>query len=83
MPGTTKLFVGNKVDLREPGNPSHVTRDKAAKVIEALGVKYYECSALTREGIEEVFLAALKEVLGKKNFKAKGSGKEDSCCSCF
>jgi len=43
------LFVGNKTDLRneDDEDEQHVKTEIARKVIEKMGCKYMECSALT------------------------------------
>lgn len=56
MPAAIKIFVGNKVDLREQATrnakdpkTAPITKETAKTVIEnELKCKYVECSALTR-----------------------------------
>jgi Ras-related C3 botulinum toxin substrate 1 len=66
-----KIFVGNKIDLRE--NYLHlikdikkapIMREVAKKIIEEdFNCKYMECSALTQEGLKNVFDEAMKMVI--------------------
>jgi len=70
-PAACKLFVGNKIDLRDPSNKDNVTYEKASKVfVENLHVPYIECSALTRQGIEDTFVAAIKLVLERRKLQS-------------
>ena len=56
VPAATKVFVGNKIDLRESATKAAkdpksapITRETAKAVIEGeLKCQYFECSALTR-----------------------------------
>jgi GTPase SAR1 family protein len=60
VPSAIKIFVGNKIDLREQAakhakdsKSAPIARDTARAVIEnELKCKYVECSALTREGLK-------------------------------
>lgn len=69
-----KIFVGNKIDQRQEyalqaknSKDAPISRENATKVIEEqLGCKYVECSALTQEGLKNVFDEAMKTVLSKK-----------------
>jgi GTPase SAR1 family protein len=69
-----KIFVGNKVDQRaeysqmnKSAKDAPIVRQDAIKVIEEqLHCKYVECSALTQEGLKNVFDEAMKTVLAKK-----------------
>lgn len=59
MPGAVKIFVGNKIDLREQVKQMSedvktmpIYKETAKAVFEQeLKCKYLECSALTREGL--------------------------------
>ncbi|KAJ8021848.1 Cdc42-like [Holothuria leucospilota] len=84
-PSTPFLLVGTKIDLRDDAtvverlhrnNQKPVTVEQAQKLAKQLkAVKYVECSALTREGLNNVFdeaiLAALDppKVTKKRNCK--------------
>lgn len=69
-----KIFVGNKIDQRQEyasqaksSKDAPISRQDATKVIEEqLNCKYVECSALTQEGLKNVFDEAMKTVLAKK-----------------
>jgi GTPase SAR1 family protein len=88
-----KVFVGNKIDLREgqdilAGNSNApVNKETARKVFEEeMKCKYFECSALTRTGISDLFESSVREAieirLKEKNDKSKvKSGvASDQCC---
>jgi len=49
-----------------------------------LKTNYFECSALTQEGLKEVFDEAIKMVLkGQKNNKGKADPKKKEECNIF
>jgi|UniRef100_A0AC35G9Q6 Ras-related C3 botulinum toxin substrate 1 len=80
---TPVLLVGTKTDLRtDPGELSKLQAEgknpisksqgiKLAKKIKA--VKYIECSALTQEGLKDVFTEAVKAVIAPETEKGKKS----------
>lgn len=92
MPAAIKIFVGNKVDLREQATrtakdpkTAPITKETAKAVIEnELKCKYVECSALTREGLKEVFESAVRAVMQKKGGSAQRQPQknEGSNCNC-
>jgi GTPase SAR1 family protein len=92
VPSAIKIFVGNKVDLREQATRSAsdpktapITRETAKAVIEnELKCKYLECSALTREGLKEVFEEAVRAVMRKKGGRVDRpvAKNEGSNCNC-
>lgn len=68
--------MGNKIDLRSnaetvPGISSRagpVAKETARKAFEEeMGCKYYECSALTRVGVVDVFEGSVREALARRN----------------
>ncbi len=64
--------MGNKTDLRQD-KPGHVSKETAAKVVKELGCIYLECSALTSEGLAEVFHQGIRSVIDIKKEKKKSS----------
>ena len=94
MPSAIKMFVGNKIDLRDlaatktANDPKSapIAKETAKAVIEGeLKCQYLECSALTRAGLKEVFEEAVRAVLKKKGgLKSEKSGprNEGSGCNC-
>ncbi|SCU97345.1 LAMI_0F09714g1_1 [Lachancea mirantina] len=56
------ILVGLKKDLRKTGSGKHmVSAAEAEQVAKAIGAKrYVECSALTGEGVDDVFEAATR-----------------------
>ena len=82
------IFVGNKIDVREEkllmtkGNPkeSPILKEVAQQVFEdEFKCKYMECSALTQEGLKNIFDEAMRIVIGKKQIPMAKKKKESSC----
>lgn len=82
--------MGNKIDLREEylekikdPKKAPIRKEVARKVIEEEhnGAKYLECSALTREGLNEVFNEVMRMAISNKMPKMKKKEKEgkDKC----
>ena len=50
------MLVGLQADLRNnPSNLNIISMEEAEARAESLGVRYAECSALSGEGVEDVF----------------------------
>ncbi|AMD21556.1 HFL300Wp [Eremothecium sinecaudum] len=75
-PNAPIILVGLKNDLRKDDNTKHtVDPNQAMEVLRAIGAKkYMECSALTGEGVDDVFELATRTSL----LVNKPPGK--SCC---
>lgn len=74
-PGIPFILVGTQVDRRPTSDASSNIVSQAegvrlAKELEA--VSYIECSALTREGLREVFVNAILAALDPKKARASG-----------
>jgi len=56
------FLVGTKLDLRSQAkDPTTVVSLKEGKAFaDKLGLKYFECSALTQEGLKEVFVEVIR-----------------------
>lgn len=68
-PDTPIVLVGTKADLSD-NNPNAITKeegDQLAKEINAVG--YIPCSAITQDGLKDVFQLAVTEALKKKEKK--------------
>ena len=79
---TDNILVGTKVDLRDDKNFLESLKEKGLSPIstaqgeqlasEIKAVKYMECSALTQNGLKEVFDFAIKNVLINRSPGARG-----------
>jgi len=84
-PNVPILLVGTKSDLRKDDNTikqlnsrqqSMVEVDAAQRMAKEIGaVNFLECSALTQEGLKQVFDEAIRAAMSKPT-KKKGSGCE-------
>ena len=91
VPNTLKIFVGNKIDLRSEyrnknKNPKDapIERETAKRVIEdETHCRYFECSALTQEGLKEIFDEAMRMVIkGKIEKRSKKQTVDEGCKLC-
>ena len=90
-PGTPFILVGTQTDLRESpetlerlkrNNLEPVTYAQGAKLAAKLkAVSYLECSALTAEGVDEIFAEAIRVVLNPDSKMKSGSQINISCLS--
>lgn len=82
-PGIPILLVGTQADRRTgvDTNNSLVSYSEGLKLSKEIGaIKYVECSALTREGLRDVFVNAIIVALDPKKAKANSSlGKKKKC----
>lgn len=86
-PDATIVLVGTKKDLREDAdvlerlqerNLSPKTTDDGLALAKEVGAyAYLECSALTQEGLQDVFHTAVRSVIGSQ--AAKQTKKKASC----
>jgi len=77
-PGVPYILVGTKTDLRsEPGFSSQALDLSAGERLakDIASVRYLECSALTMQGVKEVFDEVIRVSLGEH---PPGSGKDGS-----
>ncbi|KAI4374282.1 hypothetical protein MLD38_012293 [Melastoma candidum] len=65
-----KMLVGNKVD--EESRRS-VTKDEGAALAEAFGCLFMECSARTRENVEECFEGLISKIIESPSLVKEGS----------
>eukprot|EP01023_Acetabularia_acetabulum_P001141 TRINITY_DN10428_c0_g2_i2.p2 TRINITY_DN10428_c0_g2~~TRINITY_DN10428_c0_g2_i2.p2 ORF type:complete len:225 (-),score=21.59 TRINITY_DN10428_c0_g2_i2:104-730(-) len=88
-PNVPMLIVGTKSDLRtdentlenlKKENKAPITEEEANAMVKDLGaLRFLECSALTRQGLKNVFDEALTSVVGSDNNKPVSSGKKKGC----
>lgn len=70
------ILVGLKTDLRQPGS-KHVETETAMRVARQIGAKkYVECSALTGEGVDDVF-----EVAARSSLLVTEKENHKGCCT--
>ncbi len=90
-PGVQFILVGTQADRRPaPSGASSaagaqgafVSHGEGARLAKDLGaVTYIECSALTREGLREVFVNAILAALDPKKAKSSGAGGRSKKCA--
>lgn len=76
-----KIFIGNKIDLRNDARAKHkdpknapIEKETAKRIIEdEFKCRYFECSALTQEGLKDIFDEAMRMVIQRK---APGASKK-------
>ena len=83
------ILVGTKLDLREDEETIERLRNIKEKPVKSVegeemaerhgAVKYAECSALTQEGLKDVFDEAIKAVLRPREDKRRRIRKRDQC----
>ncbi|CAG7659093.1 unnamed protein product [Allacma fusca] len=83
-PDIPKILVGTKLDLREDianaeklkaAKKDPITYSKGVSLAKTIGaVKYLECSALTQQGVECVFLQAIVAALNPRSSEAPEPG---------
>jgi len=91
-PSAQVLLIGTKIDLREDQEMIENLKDKGLSPIPATqgeelaaeikSIKYMECSALTMDGLKEVFDTAIKAKImgvGKKTGKGGKKKKGEGC----
>uniref|UniRef100_A0A1I7XV99 Ras-related C3 botulinum toxin substrate 1 n=1 Tax=Heterorhabditis bacteriophora TaxID=37862 RepID=A0A1I7XV99_HETBA len=80
-PDAPILLVGTKLDLRDDTSPQRIgigddrppiTKSQGQKCAQKIkAVKYLECSALTQQGLKQVFEDAVRAVISPKPLKKK------------
>ncbi len=61
------ILTGNKIDLRENGNPLHVTTDEGRHLAEQLNIDFIETSAKTGEMVDQAFELLVRKALALIN----------------
>jgi Ras-related C3 botulinum toxin substrate 1 len=91
-PGAKCILVGTKIDLREDKatmenlkGEKAPTYDMGKKMAEDIGAEaYFECSALTQEGLKKVFEEAIRAVIGRPDKPAgPAKAREKKKCLLF
>jgi len=82
-PKTPIVLLGTKTDLRKTEKTS-IYREEADNMKKEIGaIGYFECSALTREGVREVFAAAVRLCVHRKMNKDKQQQNKRRRCTLF
>ena len=83
MPHVSFILVGTQSDRRDKNGAGLVRDAEAQRMAKDLGaIKYIECSALSREGLRDVFVQAILTVLDPKS-AGRIKRKENRKCSIF
>jgi len=93
-PNVPKLLIGTKIDLRtdtetlarlQDKRMAPVTTTQAESLAKEIGaVRYLECSALTQQGLKNVFDEAIRTVLNPDKYKsAADKKKKGGKCTLF
>jgi len=78
--GTPSLLIGTKLDLRDQELEKITTQEGQAALKKIANCrKYMECSALTQNGLKEVFDEAIRVVLFPEGGKKKPTKKKKKC----
>ncbi|CAD8094736.1 unnamed protein product [Paramecium sonneborni] len=90
-----KIIVGNKIDMRDDSNENHIKKEAAQQILGNQKLQYYECSALTQEGLKAIFDGAVTTALkaktqsnvgaknGNKEIGSENKKKEEPCCNIY
>ena len=87
--GVPMVVVGTHLDQREDKaleegveeQEAPVTHQEGEEAARELGaVAYLECSALTREGVTEVFHTAITAALESQGARARAKASSRTCC---
>lgn len=82
-PGVEYYLVGLKKDLRDAEDAKSedmISTEEGKAVAKEIGaMKFYECSALTRENVDEIFQSAAEYVDETADTNAASEG----CCACL
>jgi len=82
-PTTPMILIGTKTDLRQDDHTRRmlsaqgqapVTPEQGMSVAREIGAKYMECSAKTRDGVDDIFALALREAC-KTRLLGRGGSK--------
>jgi small GTP-binding protein len=83
VPGAPIILVGTKADYRndEAKKKECVNREEAEAVAKRINaIKYAECSALTQQGLKDLFDDAVRAAL-RKQYANTGKKAESNCCT--
>jgi len=88
-PGAPYILVGTKADLRQDNDTQQRLQERGETVVsfeegeelakELGAAKYMECSAITQEGVKDVFDEAIRTAL--KRYLSPSTGKKFKMCT--
>lgn len=86
QPGTEMFMVGLKSDLRKSDNSRIIPLSECKNFAEGMGIKYFECSALTQEGLKEIFEDVIRKAVVSRAKKERAQDAQELrqiCCTIF
>ena len=75
------ILLGTHIDLRDNGNPDHVSKEEGLAEAKKIGaVSYLECSVETGQGVREAFEEAVRVVHSAGNINSNTAERTGGKC---
>lgn len=75
LPDAIRVLVANKIDVRDaaPDGTVCVARDEGVRLARERGMLFFECSAKTRQGVQQAFHEILLKILETPSLRDDGT----------